>query len=90
MSDRLITLLLISVLLLIIDWYILKAILSLKLKFLEKKRKPIKYIYWGYNSDVNTRTLDMHIVRLRKKIEDNPDTPTYLQTARGIGYKFVY
>ncbi|MGV3508093.1 MAG: metallophosphoesterase [Sphingobacteriaceae bacterium] len=49
MSDRLITLLLISVLLLIIDWYILKAILSLKLKFLEKKRTPIKYIYWGYS-----------------------------------------
>ncbi|TZF82265.1 response regulator transcription factor [Pedobacter sp. BS3] len=44
---------------------------------------------WGYNSDVNTRTLDMHVVRLRKKIEDNPDTPRYLQTVRGIGYKFV-
>ncbi|WP_256011262.1 response regulator transcription factor [Desertivirga xinjiangensis] len=45
---------------------------------------------WGYNSDVNTRTLDMHIVRLRKKIESNPDTPQFLQTVRGIGYKFVY
>ncbi len=44
---------------------------------------------WGYNSDVNTRTLDMHIVRLRKKIEDNPDNPGYLQTVRGLGYKFV-
>ena len=45
---------------------------------------------WGYNADVNTRTLDMHIVRLRKKIETNPDSPQYLQTVRGIGYKFVY
>jgi two-component system alkaline phosphatase synthesis response regulator PhoP len=44
---------------------------------------------WGYNVDVNTRTLDMHIVRLRKKIESNPDIPQFLQTVRGIGYKFV-
>ncbi|WP_039866213.1 response regulator transcription factor [Pedobacter sp. BAL39] len=43
---------------------------------------------WGYNSDVNTRTLDMHIVRLRKKIEANPDNPQLLQTVRGIGYRF--
>ena len=43
---------------------------------------------WGYNSDVNTRTLDMHIVRLRKKIEKNPDRPDYLQTVRGVGYRF--
>ena len=43
---------------------------------------------WGYNSDVNTRTLDMHIVRLRKKIELNPDNPQLLQTVRGVGYRF--
>jgi DNA-binding response OmpR family regulator len=43
---------------------------------------------WGYNSDVNTRTLDMHIVRLRKKIEKNPDRPDFLQTVRGVGYRF--
>jgi two-component system alkaline phosphatase synthesis response regulator PhoP len=43
---------------------------------------------WGYNSDVNTRTLDMHIVRLRKKIESNPDNPQLLQTVRGVGYRF--
>lgn len=44
---------------------------------------------WGYNSDVNTRTLDMHIVRLRKKIEHNPDHPQLLLTVRGTGYKFM-
>ena len=43
---------------------------------------------WGYNSDVNTRTLDMHIVWLRKKIEKNPDRPDFLQTVRGVGYRF--
>lgn len=52
-------------------------------------RDELMMVVWGYNSDVNTRTLDMHIVRLRKKIEDNPDRPSYLQTVRGVGYKFV-
>jgi two-component system alkaline phosphatase synthesis response regulator PhoP len=64
------------------------------LYFLKNKNKVINreelmMEVWGYNADVNTRTLDMHIVRLRKKIEDNPDSPKYLQTVRGIGYKFV-
>ncbi len=53
------------------------------------KREELMLVVWGYNSDVNTRTLDMHIVRLRKKIEENPDTSNYLQTVRGIGYKFI-
>jgi two-component system alkaline phosphatase synthesis response regulator PhoP len=65
------------------------------LYFLKNKNKVINreelmMEVWGYNADVNTRTLDMHIVRLRKKIETNPDYPQYLQTVRGIGYKFVY
>lgn len=53
-------------------------------------REELMMEVWGYNADVNTRTLDMHIVRLRKKIENNADSPQYLQTVRGIGYKFVY
>jgi DNA-binding response OmpR family regulator len=52
-------------------------------------RDELMMVVWGYNSDVNTRTLDMHIVRLRKKIENNPDRPHYMQTVRGIGYKFI-
>lgn len=52
-------------------------------------RDELMMVVWGYNSDVNTRTLDMHIVRLRKKIENNPEHPMLLQTVRGIGYKFV-
>jgi two-component system response regulator MtrA len=51
-------------------------------------RDELMLVVWGYNSDVNTRTLDMHIVRLRKKIEQNPDNPQLLQTVRGIGYRF--
>ena len=50
-------------------------------------RDELMLVVWGYNSDVNTRTLDMHIVRLRKKIEQNPDNPQLLQTVRGIGYR---
>jgi two-component system alkaline phosphatase synthesis response regulator PhoP len=60
------------------------------LYFLKNRNTVIMMEVWGYNADVNTRTLDMHIVRLRKKIESNPDSPQYLQTVRGIGYKFVY
>lgn len=52
-------------------------------------RDELMQAVWGYTSNVNTRTLDMHIVRLRKKIELNADKPTYLQTVRGMGYKFV-
>ena len=51
-------------------------------------RDELMLVVWGYNSDVNTRTLDMHIVRLRKKIEANPDNPQLLQTVRGVGYRF--
>jgi DNA-binding response OmpR family regulator len=64
------------------------------LYFLNHKNKVISrddlmMEVWGYNSDVNTRTLDMHIVRLRKKIETNPDRPDFLQTVRGVGYRFT-
>ncbi|WP_164112919.1 MULTISPECIES: response regulator transcription factor [Sphingobacterium] len=55
----------------------------------EITREELMEVVWGYSSNVNTRTLDMHVVRLRKKIENNPDKPTYLQTVRGLGYKFV-
>lgn len=64
------------------------------LHFLQHKEKEITReelmeVVWGYSSNVNTRTLDMHVVRLRKKIETNPDKPHFLQTVRGLGYKFV-
>jgi len=52
-------------------------------------REELMLQVWGYQADVNTRTLDMHIVRLRKKIETDPEQPLYLQTVRGVGYKFL-
>jgi len=44
---------------------------------------------WGYDSFPNTRTVDAHIAKLRKKIEDKPDDPKFIVTIHGIGYKFL-
>ena len=44
---------------------------------------------WGYESFPTTRTVDMHIVKLRKKLERNPRKPRHLLTVHGVGYKFV-
>jgi len=42
---------------------------------------------WGYESFPNTRTVDNHLVKLRKAIEDEPDRPRWLVTVHGAGYK---
>ncbi len=42
---------------------------------------------WGYDYFGDTRLLDVHIRRLRKKVEDDPAAPTLIHTVRGIGYK---
>lgn len=44
---------------------------------------------WGYDSIPFTRTVDSHIAKLRKKIEDQPSAPRYLITGHRLGYKFV-
>jgi two-component system phosphate regulon response regulator OmpR len=41
----------------------------------------------GTGADVGERTIDVQINRLRRKIEDDPGNPVWLQTVRGIGYK---
>ncbi|OHV84316.1 response regulator [Rhizobium sp. LCM 4573] len=41
----------------------------------------------GDDADVGERTIDVQINRLRRKIEDDPANPVYLQTVRGIGYR---
>ena len=43
---------------------------------------------WGYDVFPTTRTVDNHIARLRKKIEDEPETPRFILTVRGAGYLF--
>ncbi|MCB9556808.1 MAG: response regulator transcription factor [Deltaproteobacteria bacterium] len=44
---------------------------------------------WGYARDLNTRTVDNHIVKIRKAIEDDPNQPRFLITVHGVGYKFA-
>ncbi len=44
---------------------------------------------WGYEYSGETRTVDVHVRSLRKKLEADPEHPRYLRTVRGVGYKFV-
>lgn len=41
---------------------------------------------WRYEFSTNTRTVDVHISKLRSKIEEHPDDPKYLVTLHGVGY----
>ncbi|MCP4502618.1 MAG: response regulator transcription factor [Deltaproteobacteria bacterium] len=43
---------------------------------------------WGLDYEGTARTVDNFVVSLRKKLEENPESPAYLQTVRGLGYRF--
>jgi DNA-binding response OmpR family regulator len=51
-------------------------------------RKEILEQVWRLHEDTDTRAIDNFIVRLRRYIEDEPSQPHYLQTVRGVGYRF--
>jgi DNA-binding response OmpR family regulator len=44
---------------------------------------------WGYDSYPTTRTVDMHILKIRQKIEADPSNPQHILSVYGSGYKFV-
>jgi two-component system, OmpR family, response regulator RegX3 len=44
---------------------------------------------WGSDYFGDTKTLDVHIKRIRKKVEEDPHQPVHVQTVRGLGYKFA-
>ena len=44
---------------------------------------------WGYESYPTTRTIDNHILKLRKKIEEDPAHPKYILSVYGAGYRFI-
>jgi len=44
---------------------------------------------WGYSTETFTRTVDVHIVSLRQKLEKNPKHPELILTVQGLGYKFA-
>ena len=52
-------------------------------------RKTILEEVWNLPQDLDTRAIDNFVVRLRRYIEDRPASPKYLQTVRGVGYRFV-
>ena len=52
-------------------------------------RKAILEEVWHLQEDTDTRAIDNFIVRLRKLIEDQPNSPRIVQTVRGVGYRFV-
>lgn len=43
---------------------------------------------WQYQPGVSSRTIDVHVAWLRQKLEDRPQTPRYIHTVRGVGYRF--
>ena len=51
-------------------------------------RENLLNIVWGYDYPGDVRTVDVHIRRLREKIEDNPSEPKYIHTKWGVGYFF--
>ena len=44
---------------------------------------------WGYKKGVTTRTVDTHVLTIRKKLQDNAQNPMFIQTLHGVGYKFI-
>lgn len=51
-------------------------------------REELLNTVWGYDYPGDVRTVDVHIRRLREKIEDTPSNPTYIHTKWGVGYYF--
>jgi len=54
-------------------------------------REELLVKVWGYgkNLELETRTVDIHIAKIRRKIEADPKTPRHLVTVRGAGYRLV-
>ena len=51
------------------------------------RRADLLHEVWGYGTDVVTRTVDTHMVELRRKLEDDPARPQYILTVRKTGYR---
>lgn len=51
-------------------------------------REQLLSLVWGYEYPGDVRTVDVHVRRLREKIEDNPKDPVYVNTKWGVGYYF--
>jgi len=52
-------------------------------------REELLQNVWEYQAEVSSRTIDVHVAWLRQKLEDNPQSPQYIHTVRGVGYRFT-
>jgi DNA-binding response OmpR family regulator len=52
-------------------------------------RKELLKEVWGYVGVPSTRTVDVHVFTLRRKLEADPRNPQFIQTIMGLGYKFL-
>lgn len=68
------------------EFELLKLLITNKGKVLTRELLLEKI--WGFEYFGETRTVDVHIRYLRQKIEDNDSNPVYIETVRGIGYRF--
>lgn len=69
------------------EFEVLKLLIQNKGKILTREILLDKI--WGYEYVGETRTVDVHIRHIRKKIEEDDKKPIYIQTIRGVGYKFI-
>lgn len=75
------------------EYHLLSQEVKLLEYFISRKgmvvsREELLASVWGYGLDVSTRTVDVHVARLRRKFGDVGVVPKYIQTVRGTGYFF--
>jgi two-component system alkaline phosphatase synthesis response regulator PhoP len=51
-------------------------------------REELLECVWQYQPGVSSRTIDVHVAWLRQKLEENPQSPQFIHTVRGVGYRF--
>jgi len=69
-----------------VEFKLLSAILGADGRVLSRDQL-LDAVYGHESSDILDRTIDVHIRRLRDKLDDDPDAPRYVQTVRGVGYR---
>ncbi len=53
------------------------------------KREDLLTNIWRYSPNVTTRTVDTHILNVRKKLRDDASSPKFIETMHGVGYRFI-
>jgi two-component system, OmpR family, response regulator RegX3 len=69
------------------EFALLEMLLRLKGRLLTRDHLIAEV--WGSDYFGDTKTLDVHMKRLRQKVEEDPHRPAHLLTVRGLGYRFV-